>query len=118
MATSGAELDAQLVLRGRDLVMVLLGLDAHRLDHGQHFGAHVGALVDRRDREIAALQARPVAQVAILVFGTGIVGAFLGIDLEEGVVHRHMAKAHVVEHEELGFRAEEGVVANAGRSPM
>ena len=45
--------------------MVLLHLDAHLLAMVASISARMSApLVDRLDREVAALQARPVAQVA------------------------------------------------------
>src|SRR3546814_2292296 len=59
----GAELNAELVLRGRHLVVMLLDLEPHLLHDRQHLAAQVLPGVDRRQREIAALQARPVAEV-------------------------------------------------------
>ena len=48
----------------------------------------------------------------MLVFLAGVPGAFLGLDLREAARHV-VAPAHAVEHEELGFRAEERGVAQA-----
>ena len=63
-----AEGQAELVLRGGDLVVVLVAGQAH-FEHGRdHLAADVDGAVDRRDREIAALGARTVAEVAALIF--------------------------------------------------
>jgi hypothetical protein len=63
---------AELVLTGGDLVMMLVHRQAH-LDHGRdHLAADVDSTVDRRDREIAALGARPVAEIADVIFAAGI----------------------------------------------
>src|SRR6185312_10911871 len=43
----------------------------------------------------------------------GAIRAFVGVELVEAAVHRDFV-AHVVEHEELGLRPEEGGVADAG----
>ena len=71
------------------------------------FAAQVLAGVDRVDREIAALGPRAVAHIALGVFGAGV-GRQLGRVIAEydGVV-RLGRPAHVVEDEELGFRAED-----------
>ncbi len=108
-----AELDAELVLRGAHFVMVLLGDDAHVAHHRQHLGAEVLRRVDRRHREIAALGARPVAEIAHLVFGVGIGRQFHRVELE-AAIERLGGEAHVVEHEELGLRSEHRRIADAG----
>ena len=70
--------------------------------------------VDRRDREIAALGARPVGEVAALIFAAGVGRQLDVVDLEaaSGVA---VLEADVVEHEEFGFGADEDGVADAGR---
>ena len=100
------------MLGGSDFVMVLFRLDAHVLHDRQHFAAHVLFGVDRGDREIAALHAGTMAEVALGVFGAGVPGAFLAVDIVEGLVHADV-EADIVEDEELGFRTEIGGVANA-----
>jgi hypothetical protein len=70
-----AELDAELVLGGRHLVVVLLDHDAHLRHHREHLGADVLGAVDRRHREVAALGAGTVAQVAHLVVGAQLDGS-------------------------------------------
>jgi hypothetical protein len=57
------------VLGRRHFVVVLFNGQAHFGENGEHFGAHVLATVDRRDREVAALGARTVAHVAGFVVG-------------------------------------------------
>ena len=78
---------AELVLGGGDLVMMLVHRQAH-LEHGRdHLAADVDRAVDRRDREIAALGARPVGEVAAFIFAAGV-----GRQLD--VVERVEAGAH------------------------
>ncbi len=69
--------------------------------------------VDRRNREVAALDARTVAQVAGLVVGVVVGRQFGGVELEAGVVRIGLV-LDVVEHEELRLRADEDGVADAG----
>ena len=101
------ELEAKLVLRGGDFVVVLFRLDAHVAHDGEHFAAHVLRGVDRRNREVAALDLRTVAEIALLVFGAGVVGAFHRVEVVEALVHADV-EAHIVEDEEFGFRTEIG----------
>ena len=68
---------------------------------------------DRVDGEIATLGARAVAEIAHLVFGAGI-GRQLGrVELVAHVVGVGV-EAHIVEHEELRFRAHEHGVGGLG----
>ena len=85
-----------------------------QLDHGlHHLGAQVLIVIGGRNREIAFLVARPVAEVVLLA--AGIPAAFFGVDeVEAGV--RVLIEADVVEDEELGFRAEVGRVGEAASS--
>ena len=93
---------------------MLLDLDAH-LGHGaEHFRAHVLHRVLRRHGEVAALGADAVTEIAAFIFGVRIDRQFRGVELEAGVVGGGLV-AHVVEHEELGFRSEEHGVADAHR---
>ena len=78
-----------------------------------HLRAHVLERIDRRRREVAALDGGPIAGVAVLVFLAGVPGGLFGFDLREAARHV-VAPAHAVEDEELGFRAEVGGVAQAG----
>ena len=70
-----AELDAELVLGGGHLVVVLLDDHAHLGHHREHLGADVLGAVDRRHGEVAALGARTVAEVAHLVVGAQLEGS-------------------------------------------
>ena len=109
-----AEGQAELVLGGGDLVMVLVARQAH-FEHGRdHLAADVHRAVDRRDREIAALGARPVAEVAALILAAGVGRQLDVVELEaRGVVA--VLEADVVEHEEFGLGADIDGVADAGR---
>ena len=95
-------------------MVVLLDHRAHLRHRRQHLAAHVLRRILRRNREIAALGADAVAEIAALVGGVGIGRQFDRVDLEAGVVGVGL-EADVVEHEELGFRTEEDGVADAGR---
>ena len=66
----------------------------------------------RRHREIALLEADMVAEIAALVVGVGVGRKLDRVELEAGVVGRGRI-LHVVEDEELGFRAEIDGVADA-----
>ena len=70
--------------------------------------------VDRRDREIAALGARPVAEIAVLIFGGGVGRQLDVVDGEAGGGIA-VLEADVVEHEEFGLGADIDGVADAGR---
>ncbi len=112
------ELGAELVLGGGHFVMVLFRFDAHLAHERQHLGADVLAGIDRRNREVAALDGGTVAQIGMFeavaaIVGAGIVGAFLGVEGIEALVHRDV-ETHVVENEEFGFGTEKGGVAEAG----
>ena len=108
-----SELDAELVLRRAHLVVMLLGDHAHVGHHREHLRAEVLRRVDRRHREVAALGARPVTEIAHLVFGVGVGGQLDRVDLV-AAIERLGGEADVVEHEELGLRTEHGGVADAG----
>ena len=105
--------EAELVLGGGDLVVVLVHRQPH-LDHRRdHLAADIHGAVDRRDREIAALGARPVAHVAAVIVAAAVGRQLDIVDPERG---RTVAvlEADVVEHEEFGFRPDEDGVADAG----
>ena len=108
------ELQPELVLGRGHFVVVLLDHAAHARHGGEHFRAHVLRGVLRRHREIALLGADVVAEIAAFVVGVGIGRKFDRVELEAGVVGVG-AILHVVEHEELGLRAEEDGVADAHR---
>ena len=105
------------MLPGRHLVVVLLDAAAHRGHRGQHLAAHVLRRILRRDGEVAGLGADAVAEVAALVERVRVAGELGRVQHEAGVV-RVGAEAHVVEHEELRFRAEVHGVADAGGGRM
>jgi len=96
------ELHAEFVLCSGHFVVVLLGRNTHFVHHGQHLGADVLCAIDRRNREVTALGARTVAQVAGFVFGTHV-GRQFGAVEDETCVVRVGIEANIVEHEEFGF---------------
>ena len=101
------------MLRGGDLVVVLLRLEAEFCHQRQHFRAHVLQRVDRRHGEVAAFGAGTVAHVAAFIMLAGVERQLAVVERIARVVGV-CVPADVVEHEELGFRAEEGGVAHAG----
>ncbi|MDH6595247.1 hypothetical protein M2165_005136 [Variovorax sp. TBS-050B] len=108
-----AELGAEFHLAGVGHFMVMhFDRDAERFEHQAHFRAHVLEAVDRGHREVAALDCRTVAGVAVLVFLVAVPGGFFRFDLHEAARHV-VLPAHAVEHEEFGFRTEVGGVAQA-----
>ena len=80
----------------------------HRL---HHLAAQILVMIRRRNREIAFLVARPVAQIVVLA--ARVPAAFFGVDeVKAGV--RVLVETDVVEDEKLGFGAEKRRVADAG----
>ncbi|EAT07975.1 hypothetical protein SKA58_08424 [Sphingomonas sp. SKA58] len=108
------ERQAQLVLRGGDFVVVLIAGQAHFQHGADHFGADVGARIDRRDGEITTLGARTVAQIAAFIFLAGVGRQFDVVDLEIAL-RVIIFETHIVEHEEFGFRPDIDRVAEPGR---
>ncbi len=80
------ELQAELVLRGRHFVVMLLHLAAHARHGAEHFRAHVLRRVLRRHREIALLESDVVAEIAAFVIGVGVGRELDRVELEAGVV--------------------------------
>ena len=95
-------------------MVVLLDDRAHLRHRREHFAAHVLRRILRGNREVAALGADAVPEIAALVGRVRVGRQFDRVDLEAGVVGLG-SKAHVVEDEEFGLRAEEGGVADPGR---
>ncbi len=93
-------------------MMVLVHRQPH-LEHGRdHLAPDVHRAVDRGDREIAALGARPVGEVPAFIFACRI-GRQLDVVDAEGRDVVAVLEADVVEHEELGFGADIDGVADA-----
>ena len=110
----GVELHTDLVLAsGRHFVVVDFHDQAHLFQGVAHGGTDFVVVIDRRYREVAALDARTVALVAGLEVGIGVPGSLLGEDLEHGAGDVRL-ELHFVEDEELGLRADEHGVADAG----
>ena len=85
--------------------------NTHGRHGGQHLGADFSAVVDRCYREVAAFLAGPVGQVAVVVVGAAVIGAFLGIKAVKAVM-RIRREAHTVEDKELWLGPEIGGVAD------
>ena len=110
----GAELDSDLALTGGgDLMMVHFDYQAHVLQGVTHGGPQVLQGIDRRDRKITALGARPMADVAILVYLFGVPAGFLRIHLVERALHGK-TPANIVKDEVFVFRAKQRGVGDAG----
>ena len=103
----------QLVLTGRNLVVVLVHFHTQTLHCAQHLGAQVLAFVRRVHREVAAFDTRTVAHIAHFVFGIRVPGGVCCIDLIGHFVDR-VAEAHIIKQEELRFRTHIGHIADAG----
>jgi hypothetical protein len=86
--------------------------NAHLLEQQAHLGTHVLEGVDRGHGEVAALHARPMAQVAAFEFLAGAPGRFFGVDLDRAARHVDVPGDRV-ENEELGLGTEETGVAHA-----
>ena len=107
------KLHAQFVLGGGDFVVLLL--DRHpQGGHGQqHFAAHVLEGVVGGNREIAFLQLDFVGQVAAFFEAGRVPGGLNRIDAVEAAAGAGVV-ANVVKDEELGLRAKEGRIGQAG----
>ncbi|ABA50095.1 hypothetical protein BURPS1710b_2769 [Burkholderia pseudomallei 1710b] len=107
------ELRADFVLAlARHLVVVHFDRNADLLEQQTHFRAHVLELVDRRNREVAALHARTVARVAAFEFLRRRPRRFFRVDLHEAAGHVRVP-LHRVENEEFRLRTEVRGVADA-----
>ena len=94
-------------------MVVLFDREPHVVHHRKHLRSEIALAVDRRHREIAALDRRAVAGIAVGEVLVGDVGALLAVDLVHRPFHRG-GITHVVEDEELGLRPEIGLVAESG----
>ena len=100
---------------GGDFVMMALDHQPAVLHGQRHLGAQVLVVVGRRNREIAFLVARTIAEVVL--HAARIPAAFFGVDEVVALV-LVLVEAHVVEDEELGLGAEVGGVGQAGGSEI
>ena len=98
---------------GAHLVVVHLDLEAEFLAGLAHGRAQVLETVDRRHREVAALHARAMAEVAVFVGRAGIPGALHRVDDVAAAVQL-VGPAHAVEDEELVLGAEQAGVGDPG----
>ena len=105
---------AEFVLRGGDLMVMLVAGQAHFEHGGDHFAAQIDGAVDWGDREVAALDARAVAHVATFVNLAGIARQFDVVEMVEAFAIAE-AEADIVENEEFSFGADVDGVTDAGR---
>jgi hypothetical protein len=87
--------------------------DQMSLELGHHVVAQVGEVVDRRDREVAALVLDLVAAVAALLDPSGVPRAGDGVDRVVAGLLLGL-EPHIVEDVELRLRCEERLVSEAG----
>ena len=107
------EFGTQFMLALRHLVVVLLDREAHFAHGAEHLGTQILLAIHWRHREIAAFDQRAMAHVAFRVVLQAGLRAFDAVQLVHAVSAAG-AELHAVEDEELGLRAEEGGVAQAG----
>ena len=114
LAHQGIEQDADFALAGGgDFVVMHLNGMAHLLQRQTHRAANIVQRIHRRHREIAALDAGAMAEVAAFISTLGVPAGLGGINLV-GTAADIGAPAYVVENEKFIFRAEIGGVGNAG----
>ena len=110
----GVEQGADLGLSGGGhLVVVHLHRDAHLFQGGADGGTDVLLGIHRGHREIAALDAGTVADVAFFEGPVAVPAALFRVDLIEGAVEI-ITPACVIEDKEFRFGAKEGGIGNAG----
>ncbi len=110
----GVELHADFVLTGgRHFVVVDFDHLAHLFQGVAHGGTDFVVMVDRRQGEVATLDAWAVALVAAFDGLVGHPGTLLGVDLEHRAGNVGL-ELHFVEDEELRLGTDEHGVADAG----
>ena len=110
----GVEAHADLALAGgTHLVVMHFKGQSHLLHRGAHGGADVVQGIYRRHGEVSALDAGPVADVAVFEGVAGLPGGLFGRDGIAGAAHVRVP-LHVVEYEEFRLVAEVGGVTQAG----
>ena len=118
MAQQRVELDVDLGLAGgADLVVLHLDRDAALDQLADHLRAQVGVVVHRRHREVAALVAGLVAEVAARLVAAGVPGALDRVDVVEALVRAGLVPGGV-EDVELGLRAEVRGVGDAAAAQV
>src|SRR5690606_30646144 len=96
-----------------NFVVMNFNFQAHVHHGGAHDGADIVKGVDRRNREVAAFNARGEAFRAVFFILVGGPGSFLGDDLRHAVAHG-VAVLHIVEDEEFRLWAEVSGITDAG----
>ncbi len=110
----GVEQHADFVLAGScHFVVVNFNGQAHFFQCVAHGGTDFVVVVDRRNREVAALDARTMTFVASLEIGVGVPGSLLREDLEHGAGDVGL-EFDFVEYEEFRLRTNEYGVTDTG----
>ena len=110
----GGETGADFALAGSaHFVVMHFNRDALLSEQRAHFSTDVHQLINRRNREIAALRQGAVGQVAAFILEAGGPGSLFAFNLVEAVLGI-IAIADAVENEELEFRTKVSGVADAG----
>ena len=109
------ELNADFVLTcvGNLVVVYLDGL-TNRFQGITHCATNIVEAIDRRNREVAAFNARAVAKVAAFNDTVGCPSAFVGGDFVHGALDIRLPM-HFVKNKEFRLRTEERGVAQASR---
>ena len=84
------ELDAKLMLRWSDLMVVLFHIDTHAGHNRYHLRANVLSGVKGWHGEVAALDTRTVAHIALFIFAGTVVRTLDPVHLIHGAVHRNI----------------------------
>ena len=108
----GADTDFTLA-SGADFVVMHFDVQAHGFHGSTHGATQVVQGVDRRHREVAAFNARAVADVVAVEIFAGNPGGFFGVDFVHGACTCR-SSTYGIEYEELGLRAEQSGVGDAG----
>ena len=114
LAHQGVEGNTDFALTGGcHFVVMDFDLEAHFFHRQAHRRANVVQRIDRRHREVTALDAGTVTDVAIFIYLDRAPRGFLGIDLVRAMTH-FSRPLDVVEDEKFVLGAEVGGVGDAG----
>lgn len=108
------EFSEKLVMRGRELMVVILKSKKNLREKGKNLGKNVMKDVDWRKGEIEEIEERKMEEIEGLIIGV-VVGWKLGdIEIEESI-ERIGIEIKIVEEEELGLREEIESIENEER---
>ncbi len=114
LAGQGVGANADFTLAGStDFGVVYFNFQAHGFHGGTHGATQVVQAVHRRNREVAAFNARAVTDVVAVEIFAGYPGGFLRVDMVRSALHVYIP-LHGIKHEELRLRAEQRAIGDAG----